>query len=108
MTSVNEFDQDDLGKPELDGDGLEKPDPEKNFDIQIDRVTYQISETRMTGADLRRVPEPPIPADRDLFEIIPGRPDRKVEDDDRILISDGLRFFTAPNTINPGSIPAGH
>ena len=108
MTSVNEFDQDDLAKPELDGAGLEKPDPEKVFDIQIDRVTYQVSQTRMTGADLRRVPAPPIPADRDLFEIIPGRPDRKVEEDDRILISDGLRFFTAPNTINPGSVFVGH
>ena len=108
MTSVNEYGPDDLEKPELDGDGLEKPDPEKVFDIQIDRVTYQVTQTRMTGAALRRVPEPPIPADRDLFEIIPGRPDRKVEEDDRILISDGLRFFTAPNTINPGGDCAGH
>ena len=58
MTSVNEFDQDDLAKPELDGAGLEKPDPEKVFDIQIDRVTYQVSQTRMTGADLRRVLAP--------------------------------------------------
>ena len=48
------------------------------------------------------MPDPPISAGRDLFEIIPGRPDHKVENDDRILISDGLRFFTAPNTINPG------
>ena len=108
MTSVNEYGPEELEKPDLDDQGLEKPDPEKVFDIQIDRVTYQVTQTRMTGAALRRVPEPPVPADRDLFEIIPGRPDRKVEEDDRILISDGLRFFTAPNTINPGGDCAGH
>lgn len=102
MTSVNEYGPEELEKPDLDGDGLEKPDPEKVFDIQIDRVTYQVTEIRMTGASLRRVPDPPVPADRDLYEIIPGRPDRKLEEEDLVLISDGLRFFTAPNTINPG------
>ena len=86
----------------LDRLGLGKPDDDKVFHIQIDRVTYRVADTRMTGAELRQVPDPPIPPDRDLYEIIPGRPDRKVESDDRILISDGLRFFTAPNTINPG------
>jgi hypothetical protein len=103
MVAENEFDKEGLDKAEPD-----KPDDDKVFNIQIDRVVYQVSETRMTGDGLRHVPNPPIPADRDLFEIIPGHPDRKVENDDRILISDGLRFFTAPNTINPGSIPVGH
>ncbi len=103
MVTENEFSKEGLDRPEPD-----KPDDDKVFDIQIDRVTYQVMDIRMTGADLRNVPEPPIPPDRDLFEIIPGHPDRKVENDDRILISDGLRFFTAPNTINPGSNPAGH
>ena len=86
-------------------DGLDKPEPNKAFNIQIDRVQYELTENRLTGADLRRVPPTPIPPERDLFEIVPGHPDRKVENDDRIEIRDGLRFFTAPNTINPG---AGH
>ena len=103
MVAENEFD-----KEGLDGTESDKPDDDKVFDVQIDRVTYQVMDTRMTGTDLRHVPDPPIPADRDLFEIIPGHPDRKVENDDRILIRDGLRFFTAPNTINPGSNPASH
>ena len=101
MVAENEFDKGDLDRTEPD-----KPDDDKVFNIRIDRVTYQVMGARMTGADLRQLPDPPIPADRDLFEIIPGHPDRKVENDDRILISDGLRFFTAPNTINPGSKPA--
>ena len=102
MDSQNPLDKDILDNPELDNGGSEKPDLDKTFEIQIDRVQYKLTENRLTGADLRRIPETPIPPERDLFEIIPGHPDRKVEDDDRILITDGLRFFTAPNTINPG------
>lgn len=102
MVSQNQLDEDSLDKPELENGGSEKPDPDKLFEIQIDRLMYKLKENRLTGADLRRVPEPPISPERDLFEIVPGHSDRKVEDDDRIIIRDGLRFFTAPNTINPG------
>ena len=102
MVSQNQLDEDSLDKAELENGGSEKPDPDKIFEIQIDRLMYKLKENRLTGADLRRVPEPPISPERDLFEIVPGHSDRKVEDDDRIIIRDGLRFFTAPNTINPG------
>ena len=34
--------------------------------------------------------------------------DRKIKDDDTIEVKDGLRFFTSPNTINPGSIGGGN
>ena len=108
MDSQNPIDKDSLDHPKPDDGGSEKPDPDKTFEIQIDRVLYKLTENRLTGADLRRVPEPPIPPERDLFEIIPGHPDRKVEDDDRIVIRDGLRFFTVPNTINPGIYFAGN
>lgn len=108
MDSQNPLDKDSLDNPELDNGGSEKPDPDKTFEIQIDRVQYGLKGNRVTGADIRRLPEPPIPPARDLFEIIPGHPDRKVADDDRILITDGLRFFTAPNTINPGINLAGY
>ena len=108
MDSQNPLDKDSLDNPELDNGGSEKPEPDKIFEIQIDRVLYMLTENRLTGADLRRVPPTPIPPERDLFEIIPGHQDRKVADDDRIIITDGLRFFTAPNTINPGINLAGH
>ena len=107
MVTENQPDPEGLGKPEPDQDGSEKPDIDKVFTIQIDRVQYELSENRLTGADLRNLPTTPIPPERDLFEINPGHPDRKVENDDRILIRDGLRFFTAPNTINPGINLAG-
>lgn len=78
------------------GGGLHK------FEIQIDRAKYQVNQSIMTGAELRRVPPGGIPADRDLFEVVPGAPDKKINDADNVEIRDGLRFFTAPGQINPG------
>ena len=106
MVAENLLDPEDIAKPDVDQLDLEKPNEDKVFDIQIDRAHYKVSQTRITGAELRNIPTPPIPPDRDLFEVIPGRPDQKVKAEDRILVRDGLRFFTAPNTINPGSGPS--
>ena len=85
-----------------DRNQLDNSEDGKTYTILINRTEYVVTENPMTGADLRRVPTPPIPPDRDLFQIIPGRPNKKIEDDERVRITDGLRFFTAPNTINPG------
>ena len=76
--------------------------PPKVFHIQIDRTHYEVHDAQMTGAQLRQVPPTPIPPERDLFEVVPGHPDRKIENDDVVEIRNGLRFFTAPGTINPG------
>ncbi|MBI2782678.1 MAG: multiubiquitin domain-containing protein [Gammaproteobacteria bacterium] len=78
-----------------------KPHP-KGFHIQIDRTQYEVHDAEMTGAQLRQVPPTPISPERDLFEVVPGHPDRKIENDDVVEIRNGLRFFTAPGTINPG------
>jgi len=76
--------------------------PDHGFNIQIDRQHYKVPVAAMTGAELRLVPTPPIATDRDLFEVVPGHPDRKIEAGDTVDIRNGLRFFTAPGTINPG------
>ena len=80
-------------------------DPEHMFHIQIDRAHYDVLQPQMTGTDLRNLPPTPIPPERDLFEVVPGHPDRKIEDSDVVEMHDGLRFFTAPATINPGLDP---
>lgn len=85
----------------------EKPDkpphPEPHgFTIQIDRVHYKVTASRMTGTELRHLPTPPIGPDRDLFEVVPGGTDRKIGDADVVEIRNGMRFFTAPAQINPG------
>ena len=73
-----------------------------NFQIQIDRVHYTVHQRKMTGTELRHVPSAPIEPDRDLWEVVPGGTDRKIEDADVVEIRNGLRFFTAPAQINPG------
>lgn len=75
------------------------------FKIQIDRIHYTVNKSRMTGLELRHVPNPPIGPDRDLFEVVPGDVDRKIGDTDVVEISNGKRFFTAPSHINPGCKP---
>lgn len=75
----------------------------EQFEIQIDRVHYKVTMERMTGLQLRHVPNPPIGPDRDLFEVVPGGSDRKIGDEQVVEIRNGLRFFTAPAQINPGS-----
>ena len=90
----------------LEADDSKKPE-RKGFHIQIDRTHYEVFDEKLTGAELRRVPPTPIPSERDLFQIVPGHTDRKIKDDDTVEIHDGLRFFTAPNTINPGVNLAG-
>ncbi|WP_291048684.1 multiubiquitin domain-containing protein [Herbiconiux sp.] len=71
--------------------------------IRIDRVDYEVYERKMTGAELRSVPSPDVPADRDLWLDVPDKRDVKVQDEDVIRLKNGTRFFTAPGRINPGS-----
>lgn len=73
------------------------------FVIKIDRKEYKVTVPQLTGAQLRKLPEPDIGADRDLFEVVPGGSDRKISNDQEVKMRDGLRLFTAPAQINPGS-----
>lgn len=73
------------------------------FDIKIDRAEFKVKERFRTGMQIRQLPNPPIGPDRDLFEVVPGGSDEKIADDKEVKMRDGLRFFTAPAQINPGS-----
>lgn len=92
------------GNPGPGGGGGPGHGDHQKFEIQIDRAKYEVSKSIMTGAELRRVPPDGIPADRDLFEVVPGAPDKKITDTDRVEIRNGKRFFTAPGQINPGAL----
>lgn len=72
------------------------------FQIQVDRVHFTVAKSQMTGTELRHVPPTPIGSDRDLFEVVPGGPDKKIGDNEVVEIKNGKRFFTAPAQINPG------
>lgn len=82
--------------------GQGQPDRPDAFVIKIDRTTYKVHQPVMTGAELRRLPDPDIGPDRDLFEVVPGGSDLKIEADTPVEMRNGLRFFTAPAQINPG------
>ncbi|MCC8977908.1 multiubiquitin domain-containing protein [Bradyrhizobium acaciae] len=73
------------------------------YEIKIDRTEFKVKEHFRTGAQLRALPNPPIGPDRDLFEVVPGGSDEKIADNQEVEMRDGLRFFSAPAQINPGS-----
>jgi len=74
-----------------------------SFNIKIDRDHFEVTKETMTGAELRALPTPPIGPELDLFEVVPGGTDRKLANADPVEIKNGMRFFTAPAQINPGS-----
>ena len=89
------------------GDGPQAVEPAA-IHIQLGRQDIEVSPTglhdgTLTGRQIRELATPPIGADRDLFEIVPGGSDRKIGDDDAVVIRDHLRFFSAPTNINPGA-----
>ena len=86
----------------------EKPAPKK-ITIKIDKETFHVNESSMTGHELRALEEPPIGPERDLFLVVPGpTDDPKIGDDEVVELKNGMHFFTAPSTITPGvDAPAG-
>jgi hypothetical protein len=71
--------------------------------IHIDKEKFKVNDGSMTGAQLRQLPTPAIGADRDLVLVVPGPADDiLVGDEQEIELKDGMHFFTAPSTINPG------
>lgn len=74
------------------------------IEIVIDEVTYLVDDRELTGAELRAVPNPDVPANRDLFLETPGpRDDVLIEPAKTYRVHRGSRFYTAPSTINPGA-----
>jgi len=92
-----------LTNPEQAETPCEEDHHEHTYRIQIDRHHYDVHKQKMSGEELRHVPEHPIPESRDLYEIRhDGRDDELIEDTTEVHIRDGIRFFTAPGRINPG------
>ena len=91
------------------GDGPQPVEPPEGLHIRLDRQDVKVlfaslHDGELTGREIRELATPPIGADRDLFEIVPGGSDRKIEDGDTVTIRDHLRFFSAPRNINPGTV----
>ena len=75
--------------------------------IQIDHKPYKAPKTPMTGTELRTLADPDIGADLDLFRVVPGPADDvKINDGDSVDLKEGMHFYSAPKTINPGALNA--
>jgi len=73
--------------------------------IKIDNTPFKAPKTPMTGAELRVLPDPDIPADRDLWLEHPGpAEDDLITPEHRIDLKPGMHFYTAPRDINPGNV----
>ncbi|MEJ7786643.1 MAG: multiubiquitin domain-containing protein [Solirubrobacteraceae bacterium] len=71
--------------------------------IHIDKGKFKVTQERMTGAELRALPAPPIAVTFDVYLEVSGPgADHKVDDGEPIEIKDGMHFFTAPRAITPG------
>ena len=89
-------------------DGGRLPDRPEHLTIRIDRKEYLVppellDRGHLTGLQIRRLADPDIGRERDLFEVVPGGSDRKIGDNKGVLIRNHMRFFSAPAVINPGS-----
>lgn len=91
----------DLRKPGREQFSVTAKDP---LAIVIDEVRYEPVKKKLTGVELRNLPKPPVPDDRDLWRDVPGKDDSRIKPADTIELVDGMVFYTAPSTINPGGL----
>lgn len=74
----------------------------KHMDIIVEGTAVVSENESVTGAILRRLVNPPIPATRDLFREIVGAPDERITDDEEVTLSKGAVFYSVPALIAPG------
>jgi hypothetical protein len=71
--------------------------------IFIDDVKFDLPTTSQTGAQLRALA--PVPADRDLWLDTHGnKDDTLIRPEETYEVKPGSHYYTAPSTINPGSL----
>lgn len=80
----------------------DKPD-HKKFVVHIDRKPYPVEGPTITAEQLRELPPTDIGADYDLFLDVPGDEDDPVEAGEVVKLREGMHFYSAPTTINPGN-----
>ena len=82
-----------------DGDELR---PGEKLTIVIDGKKYRAAAPVTNGAQLRRLAEPIIGPEYDLWQEVPGGEDNLVGDKERIKLRDGMGFYSSSCEINPG------
>ena len=114
----------DLVEPPADGIWLDVPDApdeaiptnqvvhlhrgmrfftDRHCTIYLDRVAYRVDPSRLTEVDLRALPDPDVPDNREIWRDVADAQDELVEPGQAIRVTNGSRFFTVPRRINPGA-----
>jgi hypothetical protein len=71
--------------------------------IFIDHKKFDVGQESMTGRELRALPTPPLGPEVDLWVQVPSPgDDRKVGEGEHVALQNGMHFYSAPRTINPG------
>ena len=74
-----------------------------NLPIFIDGDKFEVPDGAISGQALRELPDPDVPADRDLWLEVPGPADDVlINPTETYEVKAGMNFYTAPATINPG------
>ena len=71
--------------------------------IIIDGLPVNATNESVTGAIIRGLVTPPIPADRDLFRDVDGAPDERIGDDEVVTLAKAAEFYSVPSLIAPGA-----
>lgn len=84
-----------------------KPDrsdkPAKRYVIHIDRKKYEVEDSRLTGAEIRRLAG--LGEDVDLYlEEHGDEDDRPIADGDPVDLKNGMHFYSTPKYIDPGRV----
>ncbi|GLV14737.1 hypothetical protein Heshes_24210 [Alicyclobacillus hesperidum] len=69
--------------------------------IFIDKKRYPIEKDAMTGSELKSLAG--IPQDYELWLEVHSGEDDKIENTQSIELKSGMKFFSVPPVINPGS-----
>ena len=76
----------------------------KGISIHIDNHHVFAPRETMTGSEIRTLVTPPIGPDRDLYLEEHGQThDRFIGDSEPVHLKEGIHFYSAPKSVNPGS-----
>ena len=97
-SSVEQGEMPDPLKPKQSDKPDRHPFDKKELTIKIDRTEIRVSvdsldDGYLTGERLRELAKLPTDKKRDLFEVLLGGSDKKIENTDRVKICDWQRFF---------------
>lgn len=85
--------------PSRDGGEI---NPKETIVIVIDNKKYRAPAAVLTGDELRKLADPDIGVGFDLWQEVPGGEDNLVEGSERVKLRNGMSFYSANSTINPG------